>query len=106
MGLFFSEVTTAIDASREQLAADKTKLALALKANELDFVTHDFTESTRAFWERSQMVIAELKPEFEAEGNKDLCEGRLVEGESVLALAVAGRMTRYLYHARVKCKPL
>jgi hypothetical protein len=45
--------------------------------------------------------VAELKPEFEAEGNPDLCHGRLVEGESVLNLAKAGRMTRYLYHARV-----
>jgi cyclopropane fatty-acyl-phospholipid synthase-like methyltransferase len=101
MGLFFSEITTAIDGSREQLAADKTKLALALKANDLAFVTYDFTDSNLAFWQRSQKIVAEMKPEFEAEGNKDLCEGRLVEGESVLALATAGRMSRYLYHARV-----
>ncbi|HKQ75135.1 MAG TPA: class I SAM-dependent methyltransferase [Blastocatellia bacterium] len=101
MGLFYSEVVTEIGGSRNQLAADETKLARALSANELAFTSYDFTASNLAFWQRSQEVIAEMKPEFEAEGNKDLCEGRIVEGDSVLALAVAGRMSRYLYHARV-----
>ncbi len=100
MGLFFLEITTAIDGSREQLAADQTRLASALKANDLAFVTYDFTESNLAFWQRSQKIVAEMKPEFEAEGNKDLCEGRIIEGDSVLALATAGRMSRYLYHVR------
>lgn len=100
MGLFFSEVVTDINGSREQLEADKTKLARALVANGLAFTTYDLTVENLAFWQRSQEIIAEMKPEFEAEGNKDLCEGRLVEGESVLGLAKAGRMSRYLYHAR------
>jgi hypothetical protein len=59
------------------------------------------TESNLAFWQRSQQIVKEMKPEFEDEGNNDLCEGRIVEGESVLELAKAGRMSRYLYHARV-----
>src|SRR5262249_25122468 len=101
MGLFFSEMVMAIDGSREQLAADKTRLALALKANDLAYTSCDFTESNLAFWQRSQKVVAEMKPEFEAEGTKDLCEGRIVEGDSVLALATDGRMSRYLYHARI-----
>jgi hypothetical protein len=91
-----------IGVSREQLAVDQTKLARALGANGLSFAATDFTASNLAFWRRSQEIIAEMKPEFEAEGNKDLCEGRIVEGDSVLALAIAGRMSRYLYHARVK----
>jgi len=101
MGLFFSEVVMEIGGSREQLAADQTKLARALGANGLSFTSHDLTASNLAFWRKSQEVIAEMKPDFEAEGNKDLCEGRIVEGDSVLALAIAGRMSRYLYHARV-----
>jgi 2-polyprenyl-3-methyl-5-hydroxy-6-metoxy-1,4-benzoquinol methylase len=101
MGLFFSEVVTEIGGSRERLAPDQTKLARALGANGLSFTAHDLTASNLAFWRRSQAIIAEMKPEFEAEGNKDLCEGRILEGDSVLALAIAGRMSRYLYHARV-----
>jgi 2-polyprenyl-3-methyl-5-hydroxy-6-metoxy-1,4-benzoquinol methylase len=100
MGLFFSEVVMEIGGSRERLAAEQTKLALALSSNGLAFTAYDFTASNLAFWRKSQEIIAEMKPEFEAEGNKDLCEGRIVEGDSVLALAVAGRMSRYLYHAR------
>jgi ubiquinone/menaquinone biosynthesis C-methylase UbiE len=101
MGLFYSEIVTSITGSREELAADQTKLAKALKANGLTFTTYDFTESNLAFWQRSQQIVAEMKPEFEAEGNKDLSEGRIVEGNSVLELAKAGRMSRYLYHARI-----
>lgn len=100
MGLFFSEVDTEVTGSRETLAADQTKLARALTANGLSFTAEDLTESNLAFWERSQQIVAELKPDFEAEGNDDLCHGRLVEGESVLNLAKAGRMSRYLYHVR------
>lgn len=99
MGLFFSEVLTPNDPP-EQLAADQTKLGRALEANGLTFAAHDLTESNLQFWRRSQEAIEEMKPEFE-EGNKDLCEGRIVEGGAVLALASAGRMSRYLYHARV-----
>jgi 2-polyprenyl-3-methyl-5-hydroxy-6-metoxy-1,4-benzoquinol methylase len=101
MGLFYSELVMSIDGSRDQLAADKTRLALALNANDLTFTTIDLTESNLAFWRRSQEVVNEMKPEFEAEGNKDLCEGRIIEGDSVLALAIAGRMSRYLYHVRI-----
>lgn len=101
MGLFYSEIDTSVTGSRENLAADQTKLARALTANGLAFTTEDLTDSNLAFWQRSQEIVAEMKPEFEAEGNKDLCEGRLIEGESVLNLAKAGRMRRYLYHARV-----
>lgn len=101
MGLFYSETVTAPTGSREQLAADRTKLAMALKANNLSFTTYDFTDSNLAFWHRSQRIATEMKSEFEAEGNKDLNEGRIVEGASVLELAKVGRMTRYLYHARV-----
>jgi 2-polyprenyl-3-methyl-5-hydroxy-6-metoxy-1,4-benzoquinol methylase len=101
MGLFYTEVVTDPTGSREQLAADQTRLARALQANDLAFTTLDLTDSTLRFWERSQQVLAELKSEFETEGNPDLCAGRLAEGESVLELAKAGRMTRYLYHIRI-----
>ena len=77
------------------------KPSFSLGANGLAFTAYDLTASNLEFWRRSQEVIAEMKPEFEAEGNKDLCEGRIVEGDSVLALATAGRMSRFLYHARV-----
>jgi 2-polyprenyl-3-methyl-5-hydroxy-6-metoxy-1,4-benzoquinol methylase len=101
MGLFFSETDTAVTGVREHLTADRTKLARALTANGFNFTTEDLTRSNLAFWERSQQIVAELKPEFEVEGNGDLCHGRLVEGESVLNLAKAGRMTRYLYHVQL-----
>lgn len=101
MGSFYSEVVTSIDGPRETLASDRTKLAEALKANGIAFTSEDLTDANLAFWQRSQDVISEMKPEFEAEGAPELCEGRIIEGDSVLALAKAGRMSRYLYHARV-----
>jgi ubiquinone/menaquinone biosynthesis C-methylase UbiE len=97
MGLFFSEWRKPQDPV-EQLAAEQTKLARALQANGLAFTAHALTESDLQFWERSQAVLAEMQAEFEAEGNKDLCESRLGEGSGVLAMVKEGRMKRYLYH--------
>src|SRR5262249_53385855 len=68
MGLFFSEIVTEIGGSRDQLAAGQTKLARSLGANGLAFTAYDLTASNLEFWRRSQEVIAEMKPEFEAEG--------------------------------------
>lgn len=97
MGLFFTEVAGPND-TVEMLAADQTRLARALRANDLGFEAHDLTESNVQFWRRSQQVAEQMLPEFEAEGSKELCEGRMGEGAAVLALADAGRMSRYLYH--------
>jgi 2-polyprenyl-3-methyl-5-hydroxy-6-metoxy-1,4-benzoquinol methylase len=96
MGLFWSQWITPDDPV-EQLAAGQTKLARALQAHVLKFEASDLTASDLAFWERSQAALAEMQPEFEAEGNKDLCEGRLSEGSGVMAMVKAGRMSRYLY---------
>jgi 2-polyprenyl-3-methyl-5-hydroxy-6-metoxy-1,4-benzoquinol methylase len=100
MGLFYSAVRAASDPP-EILEADRTVLAQALKSNELSYEAYDLTESNLAFWERSQKAIEEVRGALEAEGNKDLSEGRIVEGNAVLGLALAGKMTRYLYHVRV-----
>jgi ubiquinone/menaquinone biosynthesis C-methylase UbiE len=100
MGLFMSEFIPP-GGPVEQLAADGTRLAQALKQNGLAFEAHDLTESNLLFWRRSVETAKEMIEEFEAEGNKDLCEGRISEGSAVLAMAEAGRMTRYLYHVRV-----
>jgi SAM-dependent methyltransferase len=101
MGIFYSEVVTSIDGSRETPASDRTKLAEALKANGMAFTSEDLTDANLTFWQRSQDVISEVKPEFEADGAPELCEGRIIEGDSVLALAKAGRTSRDLCHARV-----
>lgn len=100
MGVFYSDVITPAD-SPELLNAEQTKLARALKANDLGFASLDLNDSNKAFWQRSVEVAKELQPAFIAEGNKDLAEGRIVEGSAVLGLANAGRMCRYLYHVSV-----
>lgn len=100
MGLFFSDVITPAE-SPDHLKPESTKLACALKAHDLSFTTYDFNEDNKIFWQRSVEIAKELQPAFIKEGNKDLCDGRIIEGSAVLDLATAGRMCRYLYHVRV-----
>ncbi len=99
MGIFYSDVLTPMD-SPDLLNPEQTKLGRALAANGLEFTSLDLNASNQAFWQRSVDVARELQPAFIAEGNKDLCEGRIVEGRAIIGLVKAGRMCRYLYHVR------
>jgi len=101
MGLFYTQVLTPSD-SLEQLAGNETNLARVLKATDLAFEAHDLTENNYQFWQRTRDVAVELRAEFEAEGNVDICDGRIAESDAVLGLAGAGRISRYLYHVQLK----
>lgn len=96
MGLFYTHIT---DAPGGCLGPADTKLAAALRANHVDFKTHDLSESDRQFWQRSKKTAEELRADFEAEGNNDLT--RLGEADAVLDMMQQGRHARYLYHSRV-----
>lgn len=83
------------------LAPGGTPLAKALQSCELSFRTWDFTEDYREVWERGLQAAEELKPEFEAEGNTSICEGRMTEAKWALEFCTTGRSSRYLYHIQL-----
>jgi SAM-dependent methyltransferase len=76
-----------------------TKLGLALRANALEFQAQDLTDADRRFWQRCADAAAELRSEFEAEGNTDLMHAG--ETTAVLDLIAKGGHARYLYDVRL-----
>ena len=100
MGIFFTQWLEAGDPA-SQLEPDNTWLAQALKQLDLAYRTWDFTENVKRHWRLNQEVIEELKPRFEAEGNRFLYDFRMIECEEFLPMVEAGEISRFLYHLRV-----
>jgi len=99
MGLYFSQIIKP-DESRELLAADGTRLAMALRNSALSYRTWCFTEREYEIWRKEKKTAEELKADFEREGYMDLCESRAREAEQLLELIAAGRDSRHLYHVK------
>ncbi len=90
----------------EQLAADKTPLAAALRANGMAFAAQDFTADDYRLAQLRRSVLADLRPQFEAEGNLFLYENRLGDANGISAAIEEGLHRRYLYVATaVESKP-
>jgi cyclopropane fatty-acyl-phospholipid synthase-like methyltransferase len=83
--------------SKEQLPADRTPLAEALKANRLSFCTTDLTQQDYALAVKRKECLLELKPQFEAEGNMFIYENRLGDANGVVQAVEQGLHARYLY---------
>lgn len=96
MALFFSQVARA--AGAEILRPEGTWLAQALRTAGLGFSAHDFSAGERRLWRRLDAALAELRPDFAAEGRLGLYRVRRFESRKMLRLAEAGRLARYLYH--------
>jgi SAM-dependent methyltransferase len=77
---------------------DKTDLGRVLALHDLPYRTWDFTQAEHARSQVSLQVAAELKADFEAEGNLFLYENRMIEGEGNIRFIETGRASRYLYH--------
>ena len=94
MGILFTQRIPA-DGSMELLLPGKTKLAQALKENNLNFQTLDLSEQERDHWRKKVRVLEELEPGFEQEGNIFLYKLRLYEAKSIVKRG--NRRSRYLY---------
>ncbi|MDA3813339.1 MAG: class I SAM-dependent methyltransferase [Candidatus Cloacimonetes bacterium] len=100
LGIFFSQMLK-LEGDREILLPDKTKLAQALKKNNLKFRTWDFTDSEKEFWKKSKNIAETLKNEFETEGNSQIYESRISEANSILKFVDTDRISRHLYIANL-----
>ena len=89
------------DDDRATLHPDRTPLGEALRANGLVYTAQDFTQAEAARSRLSLETCHEMQAAFEAEGNAFIWENRRIEAEGNLGFITSGRMTRYLYHARV-----
>jgi hypothetical protein len=86
---------------KERLPADKTPLAEALKLNDLAFRTWDLTRQDYQLAQRRKAILAELKPQFEAEGILFIYENRWGEAEGICQAIEDGLHARYLYHVQL-----
>ncbi|MFX0050976.1 MAG: class I SAM-dependent methyltransferase [Candidatus Hermodarchaeota archaeon] len=100
MGLFYSEIC-APKGSKEILQPNKTKLAEALKKNELNFKTIEFTESEKKLWNRLKQLYEDLETDFQEEGNHDLWKKSYQETLSLVKAYEEGRCRRYLYNVKL-----
>jgi cyclopropane fatty-acyl-phospholipid synthase-like methyltransferase len=85
---------------KENLPPDRTPLADALKANRLSFCTTDLTPQDYALALRRKAVLAELKPQFEAEEIMFIYENRLGDAQGVAQAIEQGLHARYLYQVQ------
>jgi SAM-dependent methyltransferase len=84
----------------ETLPSEKTPLAVALQANGLIFETWDFTDDEYRLALLRKQVLADLKPQFEAEDIMFIYENRMGDADGVSQAVEMGLQRRYLYIAR------
>ncbi len=83
----------------EILQADNTKLAQALSKLNLRYQAYDYTARNAEFWKRNKDAAAELRDDFEAEGNGFIAASLIREADKEFLPAIEfGTLARYLYH--------
>jgi SAM-dependent methyltransferase len=87
--------------SSRRKEVQQTDLAVALTHLGFDFEVWDFTAAEKAIWEKSLLYAEELKDAFVAEGAQSLYRGRVAEATRNIKWQNEGRMSRYLYFARL-----
>ncbi len=83
----------------ESILVDKTPLAKALQANDLEFQALDLTRRDYELAQKRKQVLLELKPQFEAEGTLFIYENRLGDANGISQAIEEGLHARYLYRA-------
>lgn len=85
----------------DTIQPDRTPLADALKANGLHFQTWDFTQDDYRLAQRRKAILAELRPQFEAEGILFIYDNRMGDSLGISQFIEEGMHARYLYHVRL-----
>ena len=84
---------------RETLPPDAGPLAQAFGANGLRYKWWDFSASDYEHARRKKAIIEALRPTYESEEDRYLCECRMGEADGVIAAAEAGCHVRHLFLA-------
>ena len=99
MAIFFTQ-RIKVEESPELLLPNNTKLASALKNNNVTYDFYDFTKMEIQHWKKTNEIAECLKDEFEKEGNIFLFQTRKHESEKCLKYIESNRISRYLYHIK------
>ncbi len=98
LGIFFAQIIES-EEDRHILEPNQTKMAQALKKNNLSYSVIDFTQNARDIWEREISFANKLREMFEKEGNLDLCEDRITDGKNCIHRIDKQLQKRYFYSA-------
>jgi SAM-dependent methyltransferase len=82
---------------KDTLPAEAGPLATALRANGLAYRWQDFSEADYRHAALKKAVIEALRPTYESEEDRFLCECRMGEAEGVMAAYDAGCQVRHLF---------
>lgn len=82
---------------KETLPAESCPLARALRTNRLNYRWWDFTEADYEHARRKKAIIEALRPTYETEADRFLCECRMGEAEGVIAACEGNAQARYLF---------
>lgn len=83
------------------LEVDKTPVALALAALNLNFETHDYTASFFQFWPLAKKTAETLREDFVRDGAVFICDAWVMQAKTFLRAINADEIKRYLYHIHV-----
>ncbi len=100
LGIFFAQIIESKE-QEEILEPNNTKMAQALKENDLTFTVIDFTKNARTIWDKEIAIGNELLSKFEEENNRDLCEERIADGKRCIYRIDNQLQKRYFYHVSV-----
>jgi cyclopropane fatty-acyl-phospholipid synthase-like methyltransferase len=84
---------------RETIPPDAGPLAKALRANGLRHRSWDFTAADYEHAQRKKAIVEALRPRYETEVDRFLCECRMDEAEGVMVAYEAGCQARHLFLA-------
>ena len=84
---------------KESILPDATDLAMAFHRLHIPYQTWDYTQAMLDHLRRRRSVLANLKAQFEAEGNQFLYDNHLEEADGIERAYLQGAGKRYLYLA-------
>lgn len=88
--------------SAELKQSDKTRVALALSALDLDYETTDYTAPFLKFWPLAKETAEALREDFIREDAALICDNWVREADEIYLPAIrANLISRYLYHVHV-----
>ena len=101
IGIFIAQILEE-DNPHDELEATNTPVASALSDLDMEFEAHDYTAMFRGFWPRAKATAVALRDQFDAEGNRFICENWIREADDEYLPALnAGELGRYLYLVRL-----
>ena len=99
MGIFYGQGRKP-DEAPEKINPENTKLGKAIKENDLQFTTIEFTENAYGVMLRELAIAQELEEMFKEEGNHDICQERIEQSKDLIQRFEKKLQRRYFFYVK------